>query len=142
MNNLIRFSPRTNLFGLQREIDDLFEHFVPAHRTTGAWVPSVDLTETETGFILTLDVPGIPKEDLNLAVKDNVLTISGERKAMGEDEGTKRWRSERRFGTFERRFTLSQQVNTEGIEADYTNGVLTVTLPKVAEVAPREIAIN
>ncbi|GAB5521644.1 MAG: Hsp20/alpha crystallin family protein [Rhodothermales bacterium] len=142
MNNLIRFSPRTNLFGLQREIDDLFEHFVPANRTTGAWAPSVDLTETETGFVLTLDVPGIPKEDLNLAVKDNVLTISGERKAVAEGDGTKRWRSERRFGTFERRFTLSQQVNTEGIEADYTNGVLTVTLPKVAEVAPREIAIN
>jgi len=142
MNNLIRFSPRTNLFSLQREIDDLFEHFVPTNRSSSAWAPRVDLVETEASFVLTLDVPGIPKDHLNITVKDHVLTISGERTAPTTDEGTKRWRTERRFGQFERRFTLSKHVNTEGIAADYTDGVLTVTLPKVAEVAPREISIN
>ncbi|MEM1096071.1 MAG: Hsp20/alpha crystallin family protein [Bacteroidota bacterium] len=142
MNNLIRFSPRTNLFSLQREIDDLFDHFVPTGRSNAAWTPSVDLMETEASFVLTLDVPGIPKDHLNITVKDNVLTISGERTAPTVGEDTKRWRSERRFGTFERRFTLSKHVNTDGIEAQYIDGVLTVTLPKVAEVAPREISIN
>ncbi len=106
------------------------------------WSPRVDVEETDQEVVLHADLPGIDKKNLQVNLKDNLLTIRAERKYEKEDKEKNYYRSERAFGTFQRTFSLSDRVKSNEIKADYKNGVLTVTLPKAEEEKPREIAIN
>ncbi len=106
------------------------------------WAPRVDVHETENEVILDVEIPGIDKKDVKVEVKDGYLTISGERKneRKVKEEG---YRSvERNYGRFERSFGLGETVDPEKITAAYQNGVMTVTLPKIEKVKPREIAVE
>ncbi len=106
------------------------------------WSPRVDVEETAEAIVVHADLPGIEKNDLKVNLENNLLTIRGERKSEREEKGKNYYRSERAFGTFQRTFTLSERVKADGIQADYKNGVLTVTLPKADEAKPREISVN
>jgi HSP20 family protein len=100
--------------------------------------PKCSVKETEQYFVLSFDLPGVKKNDLNLEVKNNVLTVSGERKSEHDQEGY----SERFSGSFERSFTLPEQMNPDAIEAQYEDGVLTVVLPKAEVKASKKIEIS
>lgn len=104
------------------------------------WSPAVDIAEEEKFFSVSLDIPGIKKEDIEIEVRENRLFVSGERKTQVEME--KLLRSERRYGKFSRIFTLPQDVNTDAIEARFEEGVLTVVLPKSEKAQPKKITIT
>jgi HSP20 family protein len=109
---------------------------------TRPWVPPVDIKETENELIFKADVPDIDMKDIDVRMENGTLTVRGERKFESQD-GTGGWhRVERSYGTFERVFTLPDTVNTEGVKADYKNGVLTITLPKKEVAKPRQIKVE
>ncbi|HJY84079.1 MAG TPA: Hsp20/alpha crystallin family protein [Candidatus Binatia bacterium] len=119
-----------------QEVDRLFDELI--HRPWGArgtgedWSPQLDLYETESAFILEADLPGVKKQEVSVAVEDGNLVLQGRRSAEGSrSEGSFHYR-ERRSGHFVRRLRLPASVDQEQIHADFRNGVLRVTLPKLA----------
>lgn len=108
---------------------------------TGRFVPELNVYETEKEFELTLALPGMSKDDIELSVKNNTLTISGER-TFKEEHGRKYHRVESRFGKFERSLPLPDIIDEDNIKATYENGVLTVTVPKLKEKAGRKIEVS
>jgi HSP20 family protein len=107
-----------------------------------AWVPAVDIYETDTHeVVIKAELPDVKKEDIGVSVENNVLTLTGERKP----EPSKReqfQRVERRFGSFSRSFTLPTSVDAGQIAASYKDGVLTIRLPRREETKPRQITVN
>lgn len=109
---------------------------------TSAWVPRVDVREEADRFVILADLPGVDPAGIEVQMDKNVLTLKGERKSETKEDGAKFTRVERRYGSFERRFTLPESADAEGISAAGKNGVLEISIPKKPELAPRRIAIN
>ena len=110
--------------------------------THGAWAPSVDIFEDKDRLILEAELPGMKREDFEISVENNVITLSGERKFEKKTEGDNYHRVERSYGSFTRSFTLPQTVTADGATADFDNGVLRVSLPKREETKARRIEIT
>ena len=135
------------ILGFRREVDrlfdDLFRGSLPSlglSRSLAAW-PNVELSETDQEVRITAEVPGMSEKDVELLMEDGVLSIRGEKKSETEDKD--RGYSERYYGRFERRVALPSNVDQQGANATFRDGVLTVTLPKSAEVERgRRIPIN
>jgi HSP20 family protein len=108
----------------------------------GNLVPSVDVEETETGYLVKTDLPGLTKEDININVEDGVMTISGEKKRETEKKDKHYSRYERSYGKFSRSFSLPNNVDSKKVEAKYHNGVLVVTLTKTEGSKPRGIEVK
>ena len=107
-----------------------------------SWAPACDVFEDKQGIKIVAELPGVSPEDVKLSMENNILTIRGEKKPVTE-EGTERvHRYERSYGLFERSFSLPSTVDPEKVEAEYTNGLLHVTLPKVERARPREIQVR
>ena len=106
-----------------------------------AWMPPVDIQETEEGYRLTAELPGLTKDDINITLENNVLRLSGERKFEKDAKKESYHRIERAYGAFQRSFSLPHQVNSEKVEAAFKDGVLTVSVPKAEQARPRKIAI-
>lgn len=104
--------------------------------------PACDLSETKEGYLLTFDLPGLRREDINIDVTDRRLVVSGERKWDHEEKDVNYFRRERSYGQFSRTFELPEATNVEGIEASYENGVLRLAVPKAAETRARKIQIG
>jgi HSP20 family protein len=104
--------------------------------------PACEVTEADNHFFLSIDVPGLKKEDLKIDLTENVLTISGERKREASTENMKFQLFERRYGFFKRSFTLPSTVDNSKVEARYDNGVLELYLPKLEAAKPRQIQIQ
>ena len=111
-----------------------------------AWTPPVEVSETEKAVVMTVELPGIAKDDVTLDVKNGVLTIRGEKKSdhVEKDETKEFYLEERIYGAFERSFTLPPTINADAIAATFEKGVQTITLPKLEVVKPRgrEISIE
>jgi len=128
-------------------VDDFVERFFYGwptfeKNTDVAWVPRVDVNESEKDIVIDVEIPGIDKKDVKVEVKDNTLYISGERKSERTDDNGGCCVSERHYGKFERSFSLSDAVDAGKIAAKYKDGVLTLTLPKTEKALPREIAVD
>ena len=128
-------------------LDDFIDRFFygwPSFEkdTDLTWSPRVDVHETDKEIIIEVELPGLTKKDINVEVKNNTLTITGERKSEEKFKESKCSRVERHYGKFERTFGLPDTVLTEKVSAGYKNGVLTLTLPKSEKAIPREIAIE
>jgi HSP20 family protein len=136
------WAPFKEMNRLQRRLDHMFEDFFPWSMTmspeSAEFTPACDVDETESHYLVTFDLPGLKKEDVKIDLRDNQLTISGERK--GEMKG--RVSSERYYGSFCRSFVLPPNINSEKVEANYENGVLQVALPKTAVSVGKEIPIK
>ena len=126
---------------LHRLFNTLFED-----RGTAAaqqrWMPAMDLVEADDHFVLKADLPGLSEEDISLEVRDNALTISGERKAEHESRERGWYRVERSFGRFSRSLSLPDGINPDAISAAFDRGVLSVTIPKPEQRKPRRIQIG
>ncbi|NNE36143.1 MAG: Hsp20/alpha crystallin family protein [Rhodothermales bacterium] len=145
MTNLIRFSPSTEVRSLQREIDRMFDSFLPrgnGDSEQAVWTPRVDLAESENAYLVHLDVPGTKKEDLEVNFQDGSLTVSGDRSEQATDADASFVRVERRFGRFYRSFDLPKTVDSSKIEAKYEDGVLVIRIPKAEESKPKTVAIK
>jgi HSP20 family protein len=108
----------------------------------GGWNPPVDIFEDENGITLKAELPGMKKEEMDVRVENNVLTLHGERKRESEVKEDGYFRSERAYGSFSRSFTLPTTVDASKIGANYKDGVLTVTLPKAEEAKPKQIDVK
>ncbi|MDX1673492.1 MAG: Hsp20/alpha crystallin family protein [Longimicrobiales bacterium] len=131
-------SPLSEMNRLAREMDSLFGGF---NGPTDLWSPPVDVEETGDELILTAELPGMDRENIDIELEDGVLTIQGEKKEEQKDEGTQGLLYERRWGSFTRRFTLPRAVDANNITANYENGILTIRVPKAEEAKGRKIEI-
>jgi HSP20 family protein len=123
---------------LHRLVNTLFEESATSQR----WVPAMDLVEADDHFVLKADLPGLAEGDVAIEVRDNALTISGERKAEHEKRERGWYRVERSFGRFSRSLTLPEGVDADAISANFDRGVLEVTIPKPEQRKPRRIQIG
>jgi len=134
-----------------REMDELFKGFGPlfgrmpvARMGEGLeeFMPLADIVEREKEYLIKLDLPEVPKEEVKVLFDDGVLTIRGERKTEKEEKGDKVHRTERYYGMFERSFVLPEDVDVTAIRAESKDGVLTIHMPRVAVEKTRPVAIT
>jgi HSP20 family protein len=144
---VVRWDPARELDSLQSDMNRLFDSFFGGSRAANGsigrrWIPAMDLVETEDQLVLRADLPGISEEDVNIEVKDGVLTVSGERKAEHEEKSEGFYRVERAFGGFSRSLTLPRDVDAGAIDAGFDRGVLEVRIPKPEERRPTRVQIG
>lgn len=132
MEKLLEKYGRTSRKSLDKSDDRTLE--------VGDWMPIVDIDETEDAFNIRAELPGVQKEDINVSVDNNVLTIKGDKKQEKRDR--KHLRTECVYGAFVRSFTLPQSVHADGIHAKYHHGILNLSLPKADEVKPKQIDVK
>ena len=140
-----RFDPFAELTRLQGRFGSLFGdvYLRPVAGDASAWMPAVDIYETEGhDFILKAELPDMSREDIELTVDKNVLTLKGTRKRSAEVKEEQYRRVERQYGAFTRSFALPSSVDATRVTADYRNGVLTVKLPFREESKPRSIPVE
>ena len=145
--SISRYDPFRDLPTLQQEVNRLFTGILPHSFddegiARGSWSPSVDIYENKDHIVLEAELPGMSREDFDLSVENNVITLRGERHFEKKEETDNYHRVERAYGSFLRSFTLPNTVSGEGANADYRNGVLRVTLPKREETKARRIEVN
>jgi HSP20 family protein len=143
--SLTHFQPFRGSSSLQEQFNRLFHEAFErsseeANLTT--WAPAVDIYETEHELVVKADVPDIQPEELDIRVENNILTIRGERKFEKKVNEENYLRVERSYGSFSRSFSLANTVNSEAIQADYKNGVLTLSIPKREEAKPKQIKVR
>jgi HSP20 family protein len=146
---LIRWEPVREIQTMQNEMNRLFNTFFdtpqPGNGGQGSlrrWIPAMDVVETDEHFVLRADLPGLSENDVNIELEDNVLTVSGERKAEHEQRGEGYYRVERASGSFSRSLTLPEGVDADAIQARFENGVLEVRIPKPEQHKPRKVQIS
>lgn len=130
---------------LRDEMSDLFRNFfegwdMPLAQTSFA--PALDVTENKDSITVKAELPGIKVEDIDIAVENNVLAISGEKKEEQEEKGESFHHVERRYGMFRRNIPLPATVDPQKINATYKDGILRVTLPKTESAKPRKIEVK
>lgn len=134
------------LSSLRDEIDRLFEapwtELARTSQLLSGWTPALDLHEDKENFVVKIELPGMKKEDIDVSLHEGALSISGERKSEEKLEKADVYRSERFFGRFQRTVALPAPVAAEKINAQYKDGILTVTLPKAEEAKPKQIDVQ
>ena len=141
---ITRWDPFREVVALQNRVNSLFRDLNEGDDplATASFVPAVDIYEDPQKVMLKLEVPGVDQKDLDVRIEDHTLTVKGERKFESEEKEQNFHRIERRYGSFFRAFTLPSTVNTEGVQANYHNGVLKLELEKKAEAQPKQIKVN
>jgi len=143
-NTLSRWDPFRDLMALQNDLTRFFGDTYAGGEvgSRGTWAPFLDIAEDQEGFRISVDLPGMTADDVEITLNQNLLTIRGERKTGNEIKEENYHRVERRYGAFERTVSLPAQVDSDGIQADYSNGVLEVRVPKAEQAKPRKIKIG
>jgi len=142
---LIPYVRRSEVPAVSRLFDEFFNDFPFTSSVVEGkenWIPSVDILEKEGNIVLRAELPGMNEKEIELKVEGDTLILKGERKMESEDKKSNYHRIERSYGSFTRSFRLPDTVDSEKIDADYKNGILTITLPKKPEVKPREIPVK
>lgn len=142
--NVVKFSKDSDI------IKDTFKSIINSPlfqdleklNTNSKYLPKVRITEDKDNFFINMEVPGVSKEDVKISVEDNVLTVKGTKKQEVKTEETNLIINEIYFGEFSRDFNISKDVKIESIDAEYNNGVLKITLPKIEEAKPVVKEIN
>jgi HSP20 family protein len=148
MNNLARLGERNRSWEVFGDFDGLMGHWFRAptmvHREDNAKAPAMDISESESAFMVKAEVPGVSREDLDVTISDGVLTISAEphKEKKDEEKSGRLIRQERYNGKFVRSFRLGVDIDETKVEAHYEHGVLNLVLPKTAQVKPRKVDIK
>ena len=145
--SIVRWQPFTELMSLRQAMDRLFEDsFVSPSRVLGAFGPDVttpiDMYHTDNDVVVKATLPGVEPEEVDITITDDTLTIKGEAKADEEVKREDYLYQEHRYGTFSRSVTLPSGLDTDKAEADFENGVLTLTIPKSAKIKPKQIKVK
>jgi len=145
--SVVKWDPFQDISALQDRINSLFEESFGCAATEDpgglcTWQPVVDILEGETGIVLYAEIPGVDKKDVEVEVRDNIITIRGDRRAAQELPDNYYLRRERCFGRFQRSFTLPHAVAPDRIKAVFKNGLLEITLPRPEADPPRQITID
>jgi HSP20 family protein len=140
------WDPVGELDRIRREIDEMFDPAARRFFSDGLFdrdfSPAMDVVENDDGYLVSIDLPGVDKKDLEISVADNVLTIKGEKKDAGERKDGKFYRKESWEGSFQRTLSLPHGVDAGKIDAKMRDGVLAISLPKSEEAKPKQIAVN
>lgn len=148
---MVRWRPRREwnpIAELQEEMDRLLSQALGrwgtpvALRSDGAWLPPVDIYEDEDNVHVKVDLPGLRREDIEITVQNNLLTIKGERKQETETKEENTYRTERVFGMFTRLLELPSFIDEGKVEATFRDGVLHIRLPKTPEAKPKQIKVR
>ena len=145
---LVKWNPGTNLNSLEnrfnRFFDDTFFPVTRAGEHTGMcdWNPAVDIYENNDNIVIKAELPGLSKKNIDLDVKDGLLTLKGERSHEDEVKTDNYYKRERVFGKFQRVFRLTPDLDIEKIKADFADGVLKIAIPKTEEKKPKTITIH
>ncbi|MGF1469497.1 MAG: Hsp20/alpha crystallin family protein [Sandaracinaceae bacterium] len=134
---ITRWDPFSEISRLQSDLNRMW-----GESPSSSFAPAVDIFEEESAILLKAEVPGMRSEDIHVNIDNGVLSLSGERKLENEEKREGYHRVERRYGSFTRSFVLPKTVDPEAIEADLSDGVLTLRLPKVPAAQPRRIAVK
>ena len=146
---ITRWTPETDLF--RNRLDRMFNQMLgdvwgtqlPGEDVSPRlWMPPVDIRETEEALMFAVELPGLTKENIDLTLENNILTISGERKFEKETKSEEYHRMERSYGNFSRSFTLPAGVRTDKVDANFEHGVLHIQLPKQEGAKPKKISIR
>ena len=145
---IARWDPFRDVATLQDRINRIFNESFGRSRDLDEevslydWSPPVDIYETGDGIVLKVELPGVNKGDVSVEVKDNVLTLKGERLLDPEIKDENYYRKERSFGKFNRSFSLQQTIKPDLIKASFKNGVLTVEIPRPEEEKPKQVTVD
>ena len=150
---LVRYEPWSAVERLHRQIGQIFGGNIDAPAANGdaaqatedagaTWSPSVDVFEQTDSFVVRADLPGVEPKDIQITAEKGVLSVTGERKLERPEDQKSVSRLERVEGRFLRRFTLPENVKTDDIRARHLNGVLEVTIPKLAAVEPKRVSVE
>lgn len=137
---IVRYwQPFQEIETIRQQLDNIFEDLTP---TTTDWIPAVDLIDAGDNYTLDVVLPGLDAENINIEASRKSITISGERTAVETDDKQQVLRRERRYGSFRRVVNLPVAIEHEQVRADYNNGILTVHVPKTAEVRNQVVKVN
>jgi HSP20 family protein len=153
MTTMMRWDPFQDLRSAQDEMAQMtpmLAHALGLHARqqgneramTTAWAPALDISERKDAYLVTVELPGLKSEDLDITMEDGLLTIKGERQFTSESSEQQFHRVERRYGAFRRSITLPAQVQADHIEATFDNGVLQIVVPKAEEAKPKRIQVR
>ncbi len=149
MMAIVRWDPFRDVMTLQDRMNQLFDHALTKTRaddeeglTASTWLPAVDIYETADSVILKAELPGVSRENIDIQVRDNTLTLKGERKFEREVKDENYLRIERSYGSFQRAFSLPTVIHQDEIKAVFKDGVLEVTLPRAEEAKPKQVKIE
>jgi len=143
----IKWDPFKDLLFLQERMSRIFDEALMQYKgssglSSGAWFPPVDIYESGDKIVLKAELPGVEIEDVAVEVEDNVITLKGERKLNKDMKMENYHRMERFYGTFQRVFSLPNVVDKNDITANFSDGVLDITIPKVVEKSPKSVKIS
>jgi HSP20 family protein len=143
---LIRWTPLRHMMSFRDEMDKVLDDFYgrmrPATETyEGDWLPAMDMKETDNEVTASIELPGLSRDDIKVSVKNDMLTVSGEKKETVDDKDNVH-RVERSYGYFKRSIVLPAEVDSEKVKATFKDGVLKVTLPKTESKKIKEIPIS
>jgi len=140
---LVRWTPFTELENMQRRFNRFLDDAnLPGFPEADHWLPAMDIRETDKALLIQAELPGIDKKDVKVEVKDDVLTISGERKYEKDVKEENVHRIERAYGRFSRSFSLPSNVDTGKVDATMRNGVLEIKLQKQEGAMTRKVSIH
>lgn len=137
---IVRYwQPFQEIETIRQQLDNIFDDLTPA---TTDWIPAIDLVDAGDDYVLEVVLPGLKADDINIEASRKSIAISGERTAAEVDDDKQVLRRERRYGSFRRVVNLPVAIDHEQVSADYTNGILTVHVPKAAEVRNQVVKVN
>jgi HSP20 family protein len=150
MATMMRWDPFQDLRSAQDEMaqmSPMLAHALGLHAQQGsgqttAWAPALDISERKDAYLVTVELPGVEADDLEITMEDGLLTIQGERHFAHDSSEQQFHRVERRYGAFRRSITLPAQVQADQIEASFDNGVLQILVPKMEEAKPKRIQVR
>ena len=145
--SVTRWDPFQDLLSIQDEMNQLFGRVFGQQPGLGrggqrAWAPALDIAERPDAYLVTVEVPGVKPEDLDITLEGGVLTVQGERRFQDESTDQQWHRVERRYGAFRRSITLPSQVKADAIEASFQDGLLQVLVPKAEAAMPKRIEVR
>lgn len=148
MNNLVKWDPFRELEDISRQLNRVFGRFPSRFETDrelmamADWTPSVDISETDTEYVIKGEIPGVKKEDVKITLENGLITLRGERKQEKEEKDKKFHRIERSYGSFVRSFRLPDNVDENAVKAEFKDGMINVTLPKTAKSKAKSVDVS
>ena len=144
---VVKWDPLRDLLSIQDRMNRLFEQTLSRSRAeegiaASTWSPAVDIYETPETIVMKAELPGLSREDIEIQIRDNALTLRGERRFAKDAQQENYLRIKRAYGAFQRSFTLPATIQQDKIRAVFRHGVLELTLPKAEEAKTKKIAIE
>ena len=145
---LVKWTPKRNMFNIFDEVEQMihqaFGHSLENGSSRLSYSPLMNVSETESDYLVMMDLPGVEKKDVDVNLKNGILTVSGERKTSEKSDENNRIWHEATYGTFSRSFELTSDIVEDKIKANFKDGVLNITIPKAEEIKPavKTIAVS